>query len=99
MFQSNARTTTPNTSAKRRSKLQVASSSVDSDDVKVKPKKSRSNSSAGNTDILTNLGLTNNHVSPLRKNNTLLDRPEVKQPVNINKRFYKIWQYIFMIKL
>lgn len=40
------------------------------------------NSSSSNTDILTNLGLTNNHLSPLRKNNTLLDRPEVKAPVS-----------------
>ncbi|XP_025412661.1 putative oxidoreductase GLYR1 homolog [Sipha flava] len=76
---SNARTSTPNTSVKRRSKLQVKSSSMNSDEAK-KSKKLRLNSSSSNTDILTNLGLTNNHISPLRKNNTLLDRPEVKQP-------------------
>lgn len=57
------------------------------------------NSSSNNTDILTNLGLTNNHLSPLRKNNTLLDRPEVKAPVRkiknlfiliLKKYFYKL---------
>lgn len=37
-----------------------------------------------NTDILTNLGLTNSVSSPTRRNNTtLLDRPEVQAPVNI----------------
>lgn len=47
---------------------------------KVKTKKDRHSSI--NTDILTNVGLVNNH-SPQRKNNTLLDRPEVTLPVII----------------
>lgn len=29
-----------------------------------------------------NQGLTNNHLSPIRKNNSLLDRPEVTVPVS-----------------
>lgn len=40
------------------------------------------NSETNNTEILTNLGLTLNHTgSPLRRNNSLLNRPEVKSPV------------------
>lgn len=70
---SNARGSTSNASAKRRSNSTASQS-------KVKSKKERLNDSINNTDILTNLGLTNNHLSPLRKNNTLLDRPEVTVP-------------------
>lgn len=52
-----------------------------------------------NTNLLTNLGLLNqnnpnNHSSPIRKNNTLLDRPEVVVPVNIY-----IKKYLFGILL
>lgn len=38
-------------------------------------------------EVLSNVGLLNNqnnHSSPIRKNNTLLDRPEVVMPVNID---------------
>lgn len=59
-----------------------SSSASNSDDSKSKPKKARKSSTSTNTDILTNLGLTNNHTSPQRKNNTLLDRPEVTMAVN-----------------
>lgn len=58
-------------------------------DGKGRPKKIRTTAASstpnGNTDLLTNLGLTLNHShsSPLRKNNSLLDRPEVSQPVNV----------------
>jgi hypothetical protein len=69
---------------------------MNSDEAK-KSKKLRLNSSSSNTDILTNLGLTNNHISPLRKNNTLLDRPEVKQPVSVYKHIYNLWCQFFMI--
>ncbi|XP_050540446.1 cytokine-like nuclear factor N-PAC [Daktulosphaira vitifoliae] len=74
------RNSTPNSSVKKR-KPQNESSVFDSDDTKSKPKKLRLNSSMNNTDILTQLGLTtNNHLNPLRKNNSLLDRPEVITP-------------------
>ncbi|XP_015366934.1 PREDICTED: putative oxidoreductase GLYR1 homolog [Diuraphis noxia] len=78
----NASTPLPEKVKKRRSK-QVESTS--NGPTKDKPKKPRLNSRVGksevnNTDILTNLGLTNNHTSPLRRNNTLLDRPEVTTP-------------------
>lgn len=70
---------------KRRSKAQAGTSNTNGP--KTARKKSRLNPSTSNsnTDILTNLGLTNNHISPLRKTTTLLDRPEVTQPVKINK--------------
>lgn len=71
---------------KRNSQVGESSSASNSDDSKSKPKKARVTLSLGNTDILTNLGLTNNHLSPQRKNNTLLNRPEVTMAVN--KQFY-----------
>lgn len=40
-------------------------------------------------EVLSNVGLLNNHSSPIiRKNNTLLDRPEVVMPVNIFMKKY-----------
>jgi len=79
----------PEKAKKRRSKPVESTSNGPKKD---KPKKPRLNSKVGqssnNTDILTNLGLTNSHTSPLRKNNTLLDRPEVTTPVNIKKKKY-----------
>ncbi|XP_026805739.1 putative oxidoreductase GLYR1 homolog [Rhopalosiphum maidis] len=77
----NASMPSPEKAKKRRSKPVESTSNGPKKD---KPKKPRLNSKVGqssnNTDILTNLGLTNSHTSPLRKNNTLLDRPEVKTP-------------------
>lgn len=76
------RLSTPNSSIKKRKPLNE-SSVFDSDDTKSKPKKSKLNSSTNDTEILTHLGLTtNNHLTPLRKNNSLLDRPEVTTPVS-----------------
>lgn len=82
--------------AKKRSSKPVESTS--NGPKKNKPKKPRLHSTStvveveetdemdsdNNTEFLTNLGLTNNHSSPLRKSNTstLLDRPEVTTPVN-----------------
>lgn len=70
-------------SAKRHS-----STSTPNTETKVKTKKLRLNASSAmgscsTPKVLTTLGLMNNHVSPLRKNNTLLDRPEVLAPVNM----------------
>lgn len=98
-FQSNIRnasTPLPEKAKKRRSKPVESTSNGPK---KEKPKKPRLNNRAGrsednNTDILTNLGLTNNHTSPLRRNNTLLDRPEVTTPVNI-----KITVNLFVVLL
>jgi len=80
---SNARISTSNSSSSVKRRIKQNESL--NDNAKSKPKKVRLNSTTttttnSNTDILTNLGLTNNHVSPFRKNNTLLDRPEVKTP-------------------
>lgn len=76
----NASTPVPEKAKKRRSKPVESTSNGPKKD---KPKKPRLNSKVAksdNTDILTNLGLTNNHTSPLRKNITVLDRPEVTTP-------------------
>ncbi|XP_016657812.1 putative oxidoreductase GLYR1 homolog isoform X1 [Acyrthosiphon pisum] len=78
----NASTPLPEKAKKRHSKPVESTSNGPK---KEKPKKPRLNNRAGgsednNTDILTNLGLMNNHTSPLRRNNTLLDRPEVTTP-------------------
>lgn len=99
-FQSNIRnasTPLPEKTKKRRAKPVESTSNGPK---KEKPKKPRLSIRVGrsdgdnNTDILTNLGLTNNHTSPLRRNNTLLDRPEVTPPVNI-----KIILYLFVVLL
>lgn len=87
-FQSNARNASTPVPEKVKKKRSKPVESTSNGPTKNKPKKPRLNSRVGksavnNTDILTNLGLTNNHTSPLRRNNTLLDRPEVTTPVNI----------------
>lgn len=81
-----ASTPLPEKAAKKRQSKPVESESTSNGPKKNKPKRPRVNSSVSksddnNTDILTNLGLTNNHTSPLRRNNTLLDRPAVTAPV------------------
>lgn len=101
-FQPNVRsasTPLPEKAAKKRQSKPVESESTSNGPKKNKPKRPRVNSSVSksddnNTDILTNLGLTNNHTSPLRRNNTLLDRPAVTAPVNI-----KIIAYLWVILL
>lgn len=98
-FQSNIRNASTPLPEKVKKKRSKPVESTSNGPTKNKPKKPRLNSRAGksevnNTDILTNVGLINNHTSPLRKNNTLLDRPEVTTPVSL-----KIIVYLFVILL
>jgi len=73
---STARSSVSNTSVKRRSKAKADSDTSNSN---IKPKKKRARSSNAKLEVLGSIGLTN-HLSPHRRNNTLLDRPEVQLP-------------------
>lgn len=70
------RSSTPNTSLKTPKRA----STVDQN-IKVKQKKDRRHSRNIDIDILTKVGLVDNNLSPIRRNNTILDRPEVTLPV------------------
>jgi len=85
------RTSTPDTSHKTHKRR----STVDQN-TRVQKKKERRHSS-NNIDILTQVGLVDNHLSPLRRNNTILDRPEVTLPVIVKHLF--ALSIIYLMKL
>ncbi|VVC34058.1 Hypothetical protein CINCED_3A000478 [Cinara cedri] len=78
---------TPKKRNNNKSQFGESSSASNSDDTNGRLKRARHNSS-GDKDILTNLGLINNHLGTQRKN-TLLDRPEVTMaettPIDMSK--------------